>query len=156
MKLKSVKIVKLCLMIKIKFSQENFCIISVRSPLLWEKEGSGSGSASGSVLVTKGSGCGYGREPKNITTDTVQDADPEHCFVLTQFTHTAAKFEIFAKISARRQWRPCHTLRHAKLFMSSIFSLSPMTRDCWMFCSSVLQQDTTCYHRVLTPPPLSS
>jgi hypothetical protein len=38
MKFKSIKIEKICLMIKIKFLQENCCIISGRSILLWEKD----------------------------------------------------------------------------------------------------------------------
>jgi hypothetical protein len=70
MKFKSLKFVKICLMIKIKFLVRIFVlelyfatIISIRSTLYEEKEGSG--SASGSVLVTSGSGCGS-RRPKNI------------------------------------------------------------------------------------------
>jgi hypothetical protein len=69
MKFKSFKIVKILLMIKIKFLTRKFLyletIISVFSTLSSEKEGSGAGSASGPALVTNGSGCGSGM-PKNI------------------------------------------------------------------------------------------
>jgi hypothetical protein len=60
MKFKSFKILKICLMTKIKLlARKFFCIISAQY-FYGKKEGSGSGS----LLVTNRSGCGSGR-PKN-------------------------------------------------------------------------------------------
>jgi hypothetical protein len=76
MKLKSFKIVKIYLMIKIKFYQENFCIkfyfatiFSVPSTFYEKREDSGS------VLVTKGSG---GVRPKNTWILRIRNAEEKY------------------------------------------------------------------------------
>jgi len=81
--LKALKLLKLCLMIEIKFLQENCCITNfILQPLFqsnqhfYEKR---TRSRAGSVLITNGSGCGSRRlKIHTDSTDSDSDADSEH------------------------------------------------------------------------------
>jgi len=59
--LKSFRILKICLMIKIKFSSKKFFVLFQSAQ---QFNGKREESASGSILVTNGSGCGSGRSIK--------------------------------------------------------------------------------------------